>query len=145
MPEYMVPSIFVALPTMPLTPNGKVNRRALPSPDQADIAPKERFAPPTDAIESQLVKIWETVLGVRPIGIKHNFFELGGHSLVAVKLMQRIEHAFGKNLPIATLLQAPTIEQLAPILRQNGWSSPWSCLVPIQTGGSRTPFFCIHG
>jgi amino acid adenylation domain-containing protein len=145
LPEYMVPSAFVPLKAMPLTPNGKVNRRALPAPDQADLAPKTKFAAPTDAIESRLVQIWETVLGVRPIGVSHNFFELGGHSLVAVKLMNRIERAFGKNLPIATLLQAPTIEQLAAILRQEGWAPSSSCLVPIQTGGSRTPFFCVHG
>jgi surfactin family lipopeptide synthetase A len=145
LPEYMVPSAFVPLKAMPLTPNGKVNRRALPAPDHADLAPTAKFVAPKDAIESRLVQIWEAVLGVRPIGTRHNFFELGGHSLVAVKLMNRIEQAFGKNLPIATLLQAPTIEQLAAILRQEGWEPSSSCLVPIQTGGSRTPFFCVHG
>ncbi|MGB6841047.1 MAG: alpha/beta fold hydrolase, partial [Candidatus Sulfotelmatobacter sp.] len=145
LPEYMVPSAFVPLKAMPLTPNGKVNRRALPAPDQADLAPTTKFAAPKDAIESRLVQIWEAVLGVRPIGVRHNFFELGGHSLVAVRLMNRIEQAFGKNLPIATLLQAPTIEQLAAILREEGWEPSLSCLVPIQTGGSRAPFFCVHG
>jgi amino acid adenylation domain-containing protein len=145
LPEYMVPSAFVILKAMPLTPNGKVNRRALPAPDQADLAPTTKFAAPKDAIESRLVQIWETLLGVRPIGVKHNFFELGGHSLVAVRLMNRVEQGFGKNLPIATLLQAPTIEQLAAILRQEGWTPSLSCLVPIQTAGSRAPFFCVHG
>jgi thioesterase domain-containing protein/acyl carrier protein len=141
----MVPSAFVALKEMPLTPNGKVNRRALPAPDQTDLAPKAKFAAPKDEIESRLVQIWEVVLGVRPIGIRHNFFELGGHSLVAVRLMNRVEQAFGKKLPIATLLQAPTIEQLAAILRQEGWTTSASCLVPIQTAGSKPPFFCVHG
>ena len=145
LPEYMVPSAFVTLRAMPLTPNGKVNRRVLPAPDAADLAPKVKFARPKDVIEVRLVEIWETVLGVRPIGVRHNFFELGGHSLVAVRLMHRIEQAFGKNLPIATLLQAPTIEQLAAILRQKEWSPSLSCLVPIQTGGSKPPFFCVHG
>jgi surfactin family lipopeptide synthetase A len=145
LPEYMVPSAFVTLKAMPLTPNGKVNRRALPAPDQADLAPKTKFAAPKDVIESRLAQIWEAVLGVRPIGVSHNFFELGGHSLVAVRLMHRIEQAFGKNLPIATLLQAPTIEQLAAILRQEGWEPSSACLVPIQTGGSKAPFFCVHG
>jgi amino acid adenylation domain-containing protein len=145
LPEYMVPAAFVVLKTMPLTPNGKVNRRALPAPEQPNLVPKENFAVPRDILESRLVKIWESVLGVRPIGVKHNFFELGGHSLVAVRLMHRVEQAFGRNLPIATLLQAPTIEQLASILRQKGWSSLWSCLVPIQTSGSKPPFFCVHG
>jgi amino acid adenylation domain-containing protein len=145
LPEYMLPSVFVTLRSMPLTPNGKVDRLALPAPDQADLASRGTFAAPKDVIESQLVKIWETVLGVRPIGVRDNYFELGGHSLLAVKVMNRIEEVFGKSLPIATLLQAPTIEQLAAILHRKGWSPPWSCLVPIQTGGSKPPFFCIHG
>jgi thioesterase domain-containing protein/acyl carrier protein len=145
LPEYMVPSAFVTLTEMPLTPNGKVNRRALPAPDQADLAPQETFVGAKDVIESRLVQIWETVLNVRPIGVRHNFFELGGHSLVAVRLMQRIEQAFGKNLPIATLFQAPTVEQLAVILRQEASSPASSCLVPIQKAGTKPPFFCVHG
>jgi amino acid adenylation domain-containing protein len=145
LPEYMLPSVFVMLKSMPLTPNGKVDRRALPAPVQADLAPQGTFAAPKDSVESRLIQIWEAVLGVRPIGVKDNYFELGGHSLLAVKLMNRIEQAFGKTLPLATLLQAPTVEQLAAMLRQSGWTPPWSCLVPIQTGGSKPPFFCIHG
>jgi surfactin family lipopeptide synthetase A len=145
LPEYMVPSAFVMLNAMPLTPNGKVNRRALPSPDQSALARKEVCKAPSDAIESQLVRIWESVLGVRPIGVRHNFFELGGHSLLAVRMMQRAERVFGKALPIATLFQAPTIEQLAGIVRQKGWSPRWSYLVAIQAGGSKPPLFCVHG
>jgi len=144
LPEYMLPSVFVTLKSMPLTPNGKVDRRALPAPGQADLAPQAAFAAPRDEVESRLVAIWEAMLGVKPIGINDNYFELGGHSLLAVKLMLRIEEAFGKNLPIATLLQAPTVEQLAGILR-NGLPPAWSCLVPIQTTGTKPPFFCIHG
>ena len=144
-PEFMVPSKFVVLEKFPMTTSGKVNRRALPVPTQADLAPSTKFAAPKDEIESRLVQIWESVLGVRPIGVSHNFFELGGNSLLAVKLMNRIEQEFGKNLLIATLLQAPTIEQFAGILRQDGRAPALSCLVPIQTGGSKTPFFCVHG
>lgn len=145
LPEYMLPSVFVALKSMPLTPNGKVDRRALPAPVHADLASQSTFAAPRDSLESELVQIWETVLGVRPVGVKDNYFELGGHSLLAVKLMNRIEQAFDKTLPIATLLQAPTIEQLAAIVRYRGGTPPWSCLVPIQTTGSKQAFFCIHG
>ncbi|HUD65767.1 MAG TPA: amino acid adenylation domain-containing protein [Candidatus Sulfotelmatobacter sp.] len=145
LPEYMLPSVLVTLRSMPLTPNGKVDRHALPAPDKAELASTGTFAAPKDAVESRLVQIWESVLSVRPIGIADNYFELGGHSLVAVRLMKRIEEAFGKNLPIAILLQAPTIEQLAVIVRQKGGAPAWSCLVPIQTGGSKPPFFCIHG
>jgi len=145
LPEYMLPSAFVMLREMPLTPNGKVNRQALPALEQSEPAADEMLVPPKDMVESQLVRIWETILGVRPVGIKHDFFELGGHSLLAVRLMQRIEQTFGRKLPAATLLQARTIEQLAVMVRQEGWSSPWSSLVPIQVGGSRVPFFCVHG
>lgn len=145
LPEYMVPSAFVALEAMPLTPNGKVNRRALPAPEQTSLAPSESFASPRNGLEFQLVTIWENVLEVRPIGIRHSFFELGGNSLVAVRLMQRIEQTFGKHLSMATLFQAPTIEQLSVILRQEGWAPAWSSVVAIQTGGSKPPFFCVHG
>jgi amino acid adenylation domain-containing protein len=145
LPEYMLPSVFVTLKSMPLTPNGKVDRRALPAPDQATLLPAGTFAAPKNEIEAQLVQIWENLLNVRPIGVKDNYFELGGHSLVAVRVMNRIEQVFGKNLPIATLLQAPTIEQLALILEENAGALPWSCLVPIQTTGTKPPFFCIHG
>jgi aspartate racemase len=145
LPEYMVPSAFVILKSMPLTPNGKVDRRALPSPRLEDLIPDESNVAPKDGLESQLVKVWEGVLGKQPIGVRQNFFDLGGHSLLAVRLMHRIEQMFGKRLPIATLLQAPTVEELANMLRKEGWSPSWSSLVPIQPNGTKTPIFCIHG
>jgi aspartate racemase len=145
LPDFMVPSAFVMLEAMPLTPNGKVDRKVLPPPQPDEIASDERLVEPKDALESQLVKVWEAVLDKQPIGVRQNFFELGGHSLLAVRLMHRIEQAFGKRLPIATLLQAPTVEELANMLRRKGWSPSWSCLVPIQPNGSKPPLFCIHG
>jgi surfactin family lipopeptide synthetase A len=144
LPEYMVPSVFVALPAMPLTPNGKVDRRALPVPQPDDSPVSPDTVAPKDELESRLVKIWESILGRQPITVRQNFFELGGHSLLAVRLMHRVEQAFGKRMPIATLFQAPTIEQLADLLRE-GWSPSWSSLVPIQPNGSKPPFFCVHG
>jgi thioesterase domain-containing protein/acyl carrier protein len=122
-----------------------VDRRALPAPSADDLAVEEGFSVPKDALESELVKLWEQLLGRRPIGVQQNFFELGGHSLLAVRLMHRIEQEFGKRLPITTLLQAPTIEQLANVLRGEGCSSDWSSLVPIKPSGSKPPLFCIHG
>ncbi len=143
LPDYMVPSTFVLLQGMPLTPNGKINRRGLPVPE-VELDP-DAIAPATDPFQSQLVRIWEEVLGRKPIGIRDNFFELGGHSLLAARLMQRIGQALGKTVPLAMLLEAPTIERLAATLRQDGWSHHWSSLVPIQPVGSHSPFFCIHG
>jgi len=143
LPDYMIPSTFVFLPAMPLTPNGKINRRGLPEPEDQPLP--DALAIATDALEAQLVGLWEDVMGKRPIGIRDNFFEIGGHSLLAARLMHRIGQALGKTLPLAMLFHAPTIEQLATVLRQGGWSQHWSSLVPIQPGGSQPPFFCIHG
>jgi amino acid adenylation domain-containing protein len=145
LPEYMVPHAFVALSSFPLTPNGKVDRRALPIASAVDMAVEEGFSSPKDALESRLVKVWELVLGRHPIGVRQNFFELGGHSLLAVRLMHRIEQEFRKRLPIAALLQASTIEQLANVLRGEGCSLAWSSLVPIKSTGSKPPLFCVHG
>ncbi|MGA8150806.1 MAG: amino acid adenylation domain-containing protein [Terriglobales bacterium] len=143
LPDHMVPSAFVILPAMPLTPNGKINRRGLPAPEFETV--QDGFAIPTDALQAQLVPLWESVLGRKPIGVRDDFFEMGGHSLLAARLMHRIGGALGKTLPLAMLFEAPTIEQLAKVLSQDGWSRHWSSLVPIQPAGSELPFFCVHG
>jgi aspartate racemase len=145
LPEYMVPALFMTLETLPLTPNGKVNRKALPSPLRTNVETSSRVVAPRDALEQQLVKIWEKVLQVHPVGLRDNFFDLGGHSLTAVRLFAEVRKQTGRNLPLATLFQAPTVEQLAECLRKDGWSPHWSSLVPIQPGGSKTPLFCVHG
>ena len=144
LPDHMVPSVFIVLESLPLSPTGKVDRGALPPTNGAKPATTKRFAPPTDELELKLTKIWERVLGIRSISVNDNFFELGGHSLLAVRLFAQIEKSFGRNLPLATLFQAPTVKQLARVLRKEGWPAPWSSLVMIQGGSNRTPFFCVH-
>jgi aspartate racemase len=144
LPEYMLPSAFVFLDALPLNPNGKVDRKALPVPDKTRSEPQESFVAPRNSVERQLAQIWEKLLGIQPIGVKENFFDLGGHSLLAVRLIAQMEKSFGKNLSLASLFKAPTIEQLAGLLG-NQDSSAWSWLVPFQTRGSKPPFFCIHG
>jgi thioesterase domain-containing protein len=79
------------------------------------------------------------------VGIYDNFFELGGHSLLVVRLFAHIEQVIGRRLPLSIIFKAPTIERLASILRDDGWSASWSSLVPIKTTGSRLPFYCVHG
>ncbi|MEG4634709.1 amino acid adenylation domain-containing protein [Microcoleus sp. AR_TQ3_B6] len=143
LPDHMVPSAFVRLEALPLTPNDKVDRRALPMPDGIRSV-EETFAPPLTLFEEVLANIWSEVLRLDSVGIHDNFFELGGHSLLAVRLLAQIEKTFGKNLPLSTLFQFPTIEQLANILRQKGWSAPCQTLVVIQPGGSNPPLFFIH-
>jgi len=144
-PDHMIPSAFVMLEKLPLTPTGKVDRRALPAPDTARPELEGTFVAPRDELELRLTKIWEKVLGIHPIGVRDNFFELGGHSLLAMRLFAQIEKMFGKKLPLATLFQTPTVEQIADVLRQECWSTPWSSLVAIQLGGSKPPFFCVPG
>ena len=142
LPRYLVPSVFVPVEGLPLTAQGKIDRLALPEPE----SPREdAIVPAHDGIELALVRIWEEVLGVRSVSVRDNFFALGGHSLLAVRLFARIENLLGRRLPLATLFQAPTIEQLASAMREEGWSAPWSSLVVIHGGGARPPFFCVPG
>jgi aspartate racemase len=101
-------------------------------------------APPRDQLEAQLAQIWEAVFQLKPISVQDNFFELGGHSLLAVRLCGQMERVVGKALPPALLFQAPTIAQLARLVRQEGQRLP-SSVVPIQPSGSQPPLFCVHG
>jgi len=143
LPEYMVPADFVFLKSFPLTPNGKVDRRALPEPEPVEPGDAKSFIAPRNEFEASMVTLWEHVLGKRPIGVRDNFFELGGHSLLAVRLTSRIEKQFGKKLTITALIQAPTVESLVLLLREG--NSSWSPLVPLQTGGTKPTFFFVHG
>jgi amino acid adenylation domain-containing protein len=144
LPAYMIPAAFVPLPALPLLPNGKVDRRALPLPEAEIHAEGGTFSGPSTALEADLLALWESVLELRPIGTRDDFFELGGHSMLAARLFDRIESRTGRRLPLATLLAAPTVEQLAALLGQEGWSPSWSSLVAIQAQGSKPPFFCVH-
>jgi amino acid adenylation domain-containing protein len=144
LPEYMVPTAFVYLEVFPMTPNGKVDRRALPAPGRAETR-DERFLLPRDTVELQLVQLWEEILNVRPVLIDDDFFELGGNSLIAVQLMARIRQVFQRDLPLATLFQSSTILRLGHVLRQEMEPGSLSPLVAIQPQGSRPPLFCVHG
>ncbi|OJT19745.1 hypothetical protein BO221_36000 [Archangium sp. Cb G35] len=141
LPEYMVPSAFVVLAALPLTSNGKVDRKALPPPEASTET--HDFIAPRDTLELELARIFEELLGVHPVGARGDFFALGGHSLLAVRLQALVQERTGHALPLASLFQAPTVEQLATRLRR-GEAGPWSPLVPIQPRGSRRPFFCVH-
>ena len=142
LPDYMIPHI-VLLDALPLNSNGKVDRRALIlNPVRPE--PEETFVAPRDELELRLVKIWEKMLGVHPISVRDNFFDLGGHSMLAVRLVAQLEKIYHKNLPLATVFQASTIEKLASVIRQEKWSSPFSSLRVIQPKGSKPPLFCIH-
>ena len=118
LPNYMVPTHFVALETMPLTPNGKIDRLALPAPEFTRPELTDNFVPPTTAIETTLAAIWTEILQVSQIGVNDNFFDLGGHSLLATSLVFRIRQAFAIDFPLRHLFVAPTIAALSPLIEQ---------------------------
>jgi hypothetical protein len=144
LPAHMVPSACVVLEAFPLTPNGKIDRRALPAPSSARTTKDIRVGPLL-SIHHQLIHIWEEILDVRPIGIKDDFFALGGHSILAIRLFDRIERTFGKKLPLAILYDGATIEHLANVLLGEEEERSRALVVTANARGSRRPFFFLHG
>jgi amino acid adenylation domain-containing protein len=146
LPSYMIPSAFVMLAAMPLTPNGKIDRRSLPVPTIDRSLSITSFVEPRNQLEESIAQIWQQVLGIDQISVHDNFFELGGNSLLAVQLLTKLGNTLGQNLPLVTFLKAQTIEQLAAILQEpkKSVALSWSSLVPIQTDGQKPPLFLIH-
>ena len=149
LPAYMVPARFVQTDALPLTPSGKVDRRALltlHNTAPAEVAPAaDDDAPTDDDIARKLTALWQNVLSVKHVGPRDNFFDLGGHSLLAVRLFVQIEKQFGTRLPLPALFAAPTVAQMANLLRGKDTTQSISrILVPIQTQGTQPPLFCIH-
>jgi len=144
LPDYMVPKAYVFLDQLPISPNGKIDRRALPAPAETRVAPVDTYVAPRNQLEETLTGIWAETLGVQRVGIQDDFFEMGGDSLDAVRLLLRILAAFPACQPsLAVLLKAPTVEQFARTL--NSGQADWSCLVAVREGNERPPFFCVHG
>ncbi|MEM9004408.1 MAG: amino acid adenylation domain-containing protein [Cyanobacteria bacterium P01_F01_bin.86] len=144
LPDYMVPSAFVTLDSLPLTPNGKIDCKSLPAPSR-ELTREHPYIAPRNPVEEVIADIFTSVLNVQNIGIYDNFFELGGHSLLAFRLMSELQKKFQRQLPLATLFQSPTIEQLARVISADSSQQPWSHLVPLQPQGSLTPLFLIGG
>lgn len=144
LPDYMIPSAFVQLERFALTPNGKIDRKSLPAPSDLGPESEKSSIQPRDEVEAQLADIWKSVLGISRIGVKDDFFDLGGHSLLAVRLFAEIENKFGRNIPLATLFHASTIEQLARSIRTERSGDKWTSLVPINANGSKPPLFLMH-
>ncbi|MCM3623871.1 amino acid adenylation domain-containing protein [Brevibacillus borstelensis] len=113
LPEYMIPGTYVQLEALPLSPNGKIDRRALPVPDYANRSMEREYVLPSTPEEACVAKIWSEVLRTEPIGLGDNFFELGGHSLLATQVISRLNHAFRMEIPLKTLFEAPTVRALA--------------------------------
>ena len=140
LPEYMIPSDFTVLDAMPMTANGKTDRKALPLPSGPSL-PRLADAMPLTEEEQRLAKIWEDTLGVASVGRHDNFFDLGGHSLLLIVLFSRINKEFSSTLPITTIFDAQTLSALATVLKEK---VRISSLVPVQTAGTQAPLFMAH-
>ncbi|MDP1666746.1 MAG: amino acid adenylation domain-containing protein [Methylobacter sp.] len=133
LPEFMVPSAFVLLDKLPLTPSGKIDRKALPTPDHTRPEFEQSYVPPRSPIEEMLVAIWREVLNIDRIGIHDNFFELGGHSLLAVQLIVRVNKQFQTDFPMHLLFEAPTVAGVSKLLTTTLEQTPAANVEQIHT------------
>ncbi|KAG0201790.1 hypothetical protein BGX28_005476, partial [Mortierella sp. GBA30] len=145
LPEYMIPVAFVRMDAFPLTPNGKLDRNALPAPENHAFA-VQSYEEPRGEIESILSNIWIELLKIGRVGRNDSFFAVGGHSLMAVTMIGRIRAMLGFDISLRTLMEAPTIAELALRLVATGirHEESYDVLLPIKPKGSRSPLFCIH-
>lgn len=143
LPEYMVPAAFVFLEEFPLSPNGKIDRKALPIPDSSARDAAASFVKPRSQAEEKLAAIWQKVLKLNSISVEDSFFDLGGHSLLAIRLLSEIKRTFGINLSLADMFKTPTVRQMARLVQRKGaGEDSWSPVVPLQPHGKRPPLFC---
>ena len=144
LPEYMIPGAVVFLGALPLTPNGKLDRRALPAPSRPEDELTE-LEPAGDALELELIGLFQTVLGTQPIGIRDHFFALGGHSLLAVRLTAVIRSRFQRNVPLAAIFQQGSVAGLARLLREEEQAGEaLSSLVTLHAEGDLPPLYLLH-
>jgi amino acid adenylation domain-containing protein len=143
LPSYMLPEDIMVLKRIPLTPNGKIDRKALPAPSKKTT--KGNNARALSPNEQLVADVWAEVLGMNDLSASDDFFQLGGHSLLAVKVMVALEKRTGKRLNITTLFEHPTVEKLALQMVSNDMASEWKSLVPIRTTGNKVPLFFVHG
>jgi amino acid adenylation domain-containing protein len=154
LPDYMIPSGFVFLDAIPLTPNGKLDRNALPTPENNLPEQKADYVAPRNEVEERMAEIWADVLGVKQVGVFDHFFELGGHSLSATRLLARLKGAFETDLPLRSLFIDPTIAGLSKHIVYDASTQRYryldeiprfKSLVPVQPKGSQIPLFLVAG
>jgi amino acid adenylation domain-containing protein len=144
LPPYMVPNDWVILSEFPLTPNNKIDKKALPQPTvELNGHARKSVRLPYTKNEKLIASIWEEELGVKDVTLDDDFFDLGGHSLIAVKMMNHLEKETGKRIPLTALFEGPTIEKLASLVDKDDHS--WDSFVSIKSTGNKTPIYLIHG
>jgi amino acid adenylation domain-containing protein len=144
LPPYMLPSAFVMLESLPVTPNGKLDRGALPAPDQGLVASAEYEAPQGE-MEIALARIWQRLLGLPRIGRHDDFFALGGHSMLVLKVVSAIQSECARSIPMGWMFQAPTLALLAALMQQQQALQGWKHLAVMKPGGTGKPLFCLNG
>ena len=130
LPDYMIPAAIVVVPVIPLSPNGKIDRKALPEPDEDH----SEYVAPSTALEAQVAAAWEAVLGVERISVNESFFEAGGHSLLATQVVSRLRAALAIELPVRALFEAPTIAELARRIEGAAVSKAQRAITPVDAG-----------
>lgn len=145
LPDYMIPSSYFWLDDFPLTPNGKINRSALPAPQATHTERGSTDEAPKSGVEAKMLNIWNEILKIEHLSVTDDFFDLGGNSLMAVSLMARIELKFGIRLPLATLFQHSTLRALSQKIAEGEPTVSWRSLVTIRPMGDKPPLFLIHG
>ena len=118
LPEYMVPSVFIFLPALPLSSNGKIDRHALPAPSPGPLDPGAEYVAPRNPLEETIARVWAEVLELERIGVHDNFFDLGGHSLQTVQLVARLNAALDRPVSVKTVFRAPTVAAMADALER---------------------------
>jgi thioesterase domain-containing protein len=141
----MVPVWFVAVESIPLTSNGKVDLHALPDPSVHGVRESGEYVAPRDETERVMCRVWAEVLGIGRVGLDDNFFEIGGHSLLAARLFARLDKEFGRSLPLGVLFAAPTVRVLAESYRVSSAPQGYSTLVALTTSGSLPAIYAVPG
>ncbi len=148
LPDYMLPAAFMRLDSLPTTPTGKLNRKALPEIEAGAFQTAQTVVAPRDEVDFQIIQMWEGILTARPIGIQDNFFEIGGHSISALQLLSIVEKEFDRKISAVDFFQSPTVEFLSSLIREEPDKTVqrnWSPLATLHKDGEKTPFFCIPG
>ncbi len=144
LPEYMIPAAFMVLETFPLTPNGKINYRALPVPQFDESGTLKETVKPRTPLETRLLDIWQEVLGTTNFGVTDSFFDLGGHSLLAMKLLTAVEQTLGKDVNLVSFFRNPTIEHMAKLIEEEDIFESGATLIQLKSGDDSQPLFFVH-